>query len=166
MTARFYLVGCGRKKLATRAPARELYVGTLFRKQLAWAEGRARFDLASGTSSPSVHVLSARHGLTSPEAFLEPYDLRIEDLPTRERLRWAEEVSVSLAARVTRARATSPHDDVEVIILAGAAYVEPLRLELANYRRRWAVRDPLAGLQVGERLAWLNARLTGPTVAR
>ena len=34
----FVLISCSKSKLKERAPARELYTGTLFQKAVAWAE--------------------------------------------------------------------------------------------------------------------------------
>jgi hypothetical protein len=62
---RIGLVGCGRAKRPGRHPARALYVGTLFRKALAYSEGM--YD--------RTYILSALHGLVEPDRVLDWYDL-------------------------------------------------------------------------------------------
>lgn len=61
------LVGCVKKKLDRPAPARDLYVSDLFEKQHSYAER---------TGVPWF-VLSAEHGLVTPDQVLAPYDLQL-----------------------------------------------------------------------------------------
>lgn len=58
------IVGCGAAKLDRAAPARELYTGSLFRAARAYAE----------RSGLPWRILSAEHGLISPDKVIEPYD--------------------------------------------------------------------------------------------
>lgn len=69
----FIVVPCCGEKLPHRAPARELYVGQMFRHTLAAALVEARDGAAT------VLVLSALHGLVRLDDELEPYDLRVGD---------------------------------------------------------------------------------------
>lgn len=63
------VIACSGKKLDRPAPARELYVGSLFKMALAAAE-----------RTPDAHVviLSGKHGLVEVDQVLEPYEQRID----------------------------------------------------------------------------------------
>ncbi len=132
------LVACAKEKLDRAAPAGALYVSPLFRKAWRWACTRPAAE---------PFILSARHGLLDPRTVVEPYDLELRQLSRAERDGWAQYVTRAL---VERARGHAP---VRVTILAGASYVEPLRPHLPP---SWVVEEPLAGLQVGQRLAWFT----------
>lgn len=124
------------------APARELYTGALF----AAARRRA---VASGKP---WYILSALHGLVHPEEQLAPYDARLPEVhprrgPPETSLRWAEGAVAALAA-------LAPPGGLDLEVLAGRAYVEPLRRAVP---RSWSIREPLARLGIGKRLAALNA---------
>jgi hypothetical protein len=58
------LVGCVKKTLTHRAPAEDLYVSPLFVGRRRYVEG----------SCDRWFILSAEHGLVTPERELEPYD--------------------------------------------------------------------------------------------
>lgn len=73
-----YVIPCGGAKLNRRAPARELYVGSLFRHTLDNAERSARLDAETLRRPARVLILSALHGLITPDTELDPYDLRME----------------------------------------------------------------------------------------
>ncbi len=87
-TAKIGLVGCGARKLARPAPARELYTGTLFRLSSAYAE----------RVCDEWYVLSALHGLVRPDVVLEPYDLTLTDVSIVGRRAWAAGVLARLEA--------------------------------------------------------------------
>lgn len=61
------VIACGAKKAETPQPARDLYIGTLFRKARAAAEA---------LQVPWL-ILSAKHGLLNPNQIVEPYDQQI-----------------------------------------------------------------------------------------
>jgi len=135
------LVGCGKAKLPQAAPARELYTGSLFRGAL---------QVATARCGPNVMVLSARHGLVPLDVCLEPYELSLLRLSRAEREAWGELVMNELEWRFMVPEA-------ELFIFAGAPYVEALRPRLPE---GWTLVEPLAGLQIGERLAWLAQERT------
>lgn len=72
-----YVVPCGAGKLDHPAPARDLYTGTHFRHTLAKATQCAHLDTAAGLGPTRVLILSALHGLVTPEQVLAPYDMTI-----------------------------------------------------------------------------------------
>jgi hypothetical protein len=139
--AALVLVGCGSRKRAYRAPARELYTGSLF----ALARRRA-ID-----SGKPWYILSALHGLVHPDEVLAPYDARLPEVhprrgPLPASLHWAQGVIAALAE-------LAPPGGLDLEVLAGRAYVAPLRAEAP---RSWLIREPLAGLGIGKRLAALS----------
>ncbi len=63
------IIPCGGAKLTTPAPARELYIGSMFRDQLATA--------LTMTEEENIFILSAKHGLIALDTIVEPYDLKM-----------------------------------------------------------------------------------------
>lgn len=143
---RVALVGCGKAKATVSGPARTLYVGQLFKTSL-------RFALRT---CDVTFVLSALHGLIDPDTELDPYNFTMADLRDRERMVWGERAVQSL-------RAELPHLPLDITGLAGAAYLGPLHGTLKY--RGLTMSEPLSGLGIGQRLAWLKqARSIPPSV--
>lgn len=133
------VIGCGKAKLSRRAPARELYTGSLFVMARRYAEA----------SGQLWAILSAKHGLVLPDQHLDPYDDKLA-------LRGAELASWARRAAERCERLLDSMGVIErVECLAGHAYVEPFRREL--YRLGVATSEPLEGLGLGQRLGWLKA---------
>lgn len=65
------VLACGAQKLATSAPALELYTGPLFASARRWA--------LSVTSRDRIFILSALHGLVRADDVLEPYNVTITE---------------------------------------------------------------------------------------
>ena len=133
------LVSCVKEKRATRARARDLYVSPWFRKARAYVEGTGR----------SWRILSARYGLLGPEKVVRPYDRELEALPREERRAWAKRVLTALQADFP--------DVATVELLAGRRYREFLQPDLEALGV--VVRVPMAGLRIGEQMAWLDRRV-------
>lgn len=133
---RIYLVSCVSRKTPYCAPARDLYVSSLFQKARAYV-------LKSG--SPWF-ILSAEHGLVHPDDVLAPYEKTLNNMRVAERRAWAEKVQSQMEQVL-------PGAD-EVIIFAGTRYREHLEDWL---NRRFArVQVPMRGLQIGKQLQWLT----------
>lgn len=145
------LVACSSQKLDRPAPAHELYCSPLFRKSLAYALSRCT----------QVYVLSAAHGLVLLDQEVKPYDRRLGG--KKERAAWGQRVASALIDNHGR--------EVEYLVLAGRDYADPLVTALRTYDgfrkdgfrkdgwhgvRRELIVQPLASLQVGERLRRLN----------
>lgn len=135
------LVGCVKGKAAAPAPARDLYRGQLWTLRRRYAEARG---LPWG-------VVSAGLGVIDPDAVIEPYEQRIEDLDAPARETWATLARAGLGALLADV------DGRVVEVIAGAAYVEALRpiaealgVELSA---------PLAGLGIGKRKRWLATQI-------
>lgn len=73
-----YVIPCGGAKLDDASPARDLYIGSMFRHTLANVERLAGMDEAEGRGPARVLILSARHGLVQLDDVLEPYDQRMD----------------------------------------------------------------------------------------
>lgn len=131
------LVGCGKAKRSRPAPARDLYIGSLFVATRRYAEARGE----------PWFVASGGHGLLLPDQVLEPYDARAP-FDRLSRSFWAKVVVDRLEAVV------GGPEFVELCM--GAGYAEPLSEEL--WRRGWANEQPLAGLGLGYRLSWLSKK--------
>ena len=132
------LVACSRVKLDRAAPACDLYFSPLFRAARAHAErqyGPGRWL-----------ILSAHWGLVDPERVLGPYDVTLADFAPVQRHAWATRVAEDLSARFDRSTTFWFH--------AGALYREPLMQLVAN-----PTRAPLAGLRIGQQIAWYRQRL-------
>jgi hypothetical protein len=127
------LVACGKQKLAAPAEARLLYVSPLFRKASAYAT--ATYD--------RWFILSARHGLLVPDQVIAPYDLSLRHLSRAERRHWAAAVLAEIEQLNLQ--------DASYFLHAGQRYSEFLAEPLSATR-------PLAGLGIGQQLAWYVAR--------
>lgn len=141
------LIGCSKRKLGRRAPARELYLGQTFRLALRYAEARA----------DRTFVVSALHGLVLLEQELEPYDFTLaRDRRRRvDRDRWADAVVGELA------RAAGVPSSLELLL--GEAYAWPLVRAIGRRQERGAERwpaptMPLASFGTGLAKRWLAAR--------
>ena len=124
------VVGCGAAKRSSRAPARLLYTGTLFRDHLR---------LAVAIRPRAIYVASALYGLIPAEEEIEPYERRLGELDEPSRAAWARGVGASVEL------VTDPGE--LVIVLAGKEY--STWREHAS-RRVWG---PLDGLTLTERRA-------------
>lgn len=133
------IIGCGKAKLATKAPARDLYTGSLFATRRRYAESRASLWF----------VVSAKHGLLSPDEVISPYDQVLSDLLEVDRAAWAVGVVGQLLDELddhVRLR------DVAVEIHSGTDYADPLHDVMVAVGMRPVL--PLRGLGIGEQLAW------------
>lgn len=128
------LVGCGKSKLAHKAPARDLYTGTLFRKARAWAERHG----------DEWGILSAKHFLVMPDQIIEPYERRVQDLSRDYLKQWIWNTNWFIRARWAC-------DTTRFICLASKAYNQafgkPVKIN---------VEFPLEGMGIGKRIQWLS----------
>jgi len=136
VSADVVLAGCVKKKLDHPAPAQDLYISPLFRKERAYAE-------ANGAP---WFVLSAEHGLVAPSTVLEPYDLRLSTTPSAYRRTWGGNVVRQLKTII------GPLSGKVIEVHAGSAYVDAIRDRL--HAEGATVAEPLRGLTMGQRLAW------------
>lgn len=128
-----YLVACVAAKLDHAAEARDLYISPWFRKARTYVER---------TGSPWL-ILSARHGLITPGAVIEPYDATLGRMGAPARRLWGARVLDELARVVDVA--------APLIVLAGRSYRDPLWPSIAS-----RAAAPMEGLAIGQQLAWLS----------
>jgi hypothetical protein len=131
------LVGCVKTKGKSRARAMDLYDSPL------WARRRS---YALATDRPWA-ILSALHGLLDPNEEIDPYELHLASLPTREIRAWSDRSARDVLRWARRHAANT------VEIHAGAEYIE-YGLAEALQDSGLVVLRPLQGLGLGEQLAW------------
>ena len=133
------LISCGKHKKRDRAKAADLYTSPRFRMSV----GIAR-QLALPFS-----ILSAKHGLLSPNKTVEPYDLQLSSLSAESRLAWSKAVFkaiISAKPAITR-----------VIVLAHDEYAHDLVPALRQEGTE--VIEPMRGFSDNSRMMFLNACL-------
>jgi len=140
MVKRIALVACVKEKRASAAPARDLYVSTLFRGLRRYAEAHA----------DAWYVLSAEHCVVRPDQVVAPYERTLNKMPKRERLAWASRVQRQLLELLPPGS--------ELILLAGARYREDIEPFLRSHG--FSVTIPLEGKRLGEQLRFLNQTAT------
>ena len=116
MSKTLVVVGCGAAKRDGPTVAKDLYTSTYFQKKREFAEQRGDF----------WQILSAEHGLISPELEVAPYDTTISDLTDGELDQLAHEVGMDLIDWMAAHEIDGETVD-EIIVLAGKSYIDPLR---------------------------------------
>ena len=135
---RIGLVGCVKSKRPQPAPARDLYTSPLFRGARRSVE----------RSCDRWCVLSAEHGLVSPDRVLAPYERTLTNASSGERRAWATRVLGQVEQEL--GRDLSAH---QFELHAGRAYVA-FGLAPGLTTRGADVLEPLEGLRQGERLSF------------
>lgn len=133
-----FLISCGKHKAAGQTRAGDLYTSPRFRTSAAIAT-RLRQRLL---------ILSAKHGLLSPDDFIEPYDFSLKFMNRGEQLRWAGRVVADL-------RNFCGTSIDRIILLADEDYVADLLPLLAETGLQ--IVDPLHGLFEAGRLSFLKS---------
>ena len=140
--ASLILVGCVKRKRSQSCAARDLYdESPLWRGRRAYAE----------RSGAPWYILSAKHGLLAPNAWIGPYDLALNHLKREERRDWSRNVLDELRARFP----TLTGKIVECH--AGKDYLEN-GLEDGLRKAGAVVRRPLAGMGIGVQLRWYRVQ--------
>jgi len=140
------LVGCCKPKLKVRAMAEDLYTSPLF---------KASMEEADAVADDAV-ILSAKHGLVSKQAVVEPYTQTLSKKAEKTRFR------EMIEAQVEELRAKYPNLK-SVKLFAGKNYVEGFREAAQNAGLAVEVVDVLEGKQMGERLSYLKKQAVGRT---
>lgn len=136
------LVGCAAAKLSHPAPARDLYTSQLFRKAATYAEA----------NSDRWYILSAEHGLVSPDRVLEPYDTKLGAKNGPPIWDWAQRVADQLDAELFLIGTPL----AELLVLAGEQYRTFLR---CSPIRGMPARVPMEGMGIGQQLGYLTHHL-------
>jgi hypothetical protein len=131
------VLGCTRKKRAEPASANELYISRRF---------KASLRLVRALDAPYA-ILSGKHGIVSPEATLEPYDLNLADVSSAKRRLWAGKVLKQLRSRGKGRKIT---------LLATPDYTTPLVEINKESDLPLALETPWVQLEKPDRLVWLD----------
>jgi cytoplasmic iron level regulating protein YaaA (DUF328/UPF0246 family) len=133
------LVSCVSEKNNQALPARELYCSDWFIKASRYAM----------QISDEWYILSAKHGLLSPNKVIDPYNQTLKSMSSKSRRAWAKKVYGELQ------KILNPGD--QVVFLAGETYRE----HLSDMARKMGcnVNIPMEGLRIGEQLKWLKEHL-------
>lgn len=130
------LISCVSKKLNKPAPAHELYISDLFKKNLAYARK---------LKPKAIYILSAKYGLVPLEKRIAPYNKTLNTMKDKQVRAWAELVLKDLRGKVGKKD--------QVIFLAGERYRKYLAPEFSK------VSVPMRGLGIGKQLAFLKHAL-------
>lgn len=137
-----HLVSCVGQKRGEPSAAKDLYIFDWFKKARTYAEA------AGGR----WYILSAEHGLVTPDTKIAPYEKTLNTMPIRERREWAMKVCSQMDEVLP--------DLSRAVFLAGRRYRE----FLIGYfeERKVEVVIPMAGLRIGEQRSWLSKHLPPP----
>jgi hypothetical protein len=131
------LISCGKEKRSQRTKVRDMYIGDLFQKSIAYARS---------LSPDSIYILSAKHGLLSLDVEIEPYEETLKGKSKPHKMMWSERV-------VNELRRVSRLDADRFTILAGRDYREFLLPHIHHYQ------IPMEGKRQGEQLQYLKEQL-------
>lgn len=134
MRKKIVLISCVSQKLPHKAKARDLYVSTLFKLNLKYA---------NSLRPNEIYVLSAKYGLLELEREIDPYEQTLNNMRSSEIKEWANSV-------LQQIRSVASLEEAEFIFLAGDKYRKYLLPHIKN-----AV-VPLEGLRIGEQLQRLK----------
>ena len=128
------LISCVSQKRTHRSKAKDLYISTLFKKNLAYARR---------LSPDAIYILSAKYGLLDLETEIDPYNLTLNTMSASEIRSWADKILQQLS------QIANLNDD-HFIFLAGMKYRKYLLPHLMSYE------IPLEGLTIGRQLHLLS----------
>ena len=131
----FVLISCSKSKLETKASARELYTGDLFQKAVTWAERHQH----------PWFIVSALHGLVTPDQELTPYDFTLKQLRTREREAWGQRAISALS----KYAATGSH----AFLIMPELYRRSIQPALLQHGITYE--NPVKGMRIGQQKSWL-----------
>jgi cytoplasmic iron level regulating protein YaaA (DUF328/UPF0246 family) len=135
--SRIVLISCVSQKLGHRAKAKDLYISSLFKKNLQYAL----------TIRPDkVFILSAKYGLLELDDEIDTYDVTLNAMKSQEIVNWSRFVLSQLKAK------TDFNNDV-FIFLAGNKYRKYLLPHIKNFQ------IPMQGLGIGKQLQFLTNKL-------
>lgn len=138
MRKRIILISCVSQKLPHRAKAKDLYISTLFKLNLKYAELLAPDE---------IFILSAKHGLVGLDQEIEPYEQTLNNMRSSEIKVWANHV-------IEKIKKVCKIEESEFTFLAGDKYRKHLLPHIKNYK------IPLKGLRIGEQLQKLKSLTT------
>jgi hypothetical protein len=128
------LISCVNKKLDRKSTVENIYISSLFKKNLTYAK----------SLNPSeIYILSAEHGLLKLTDEIEPYNKTLNKMSVNERKEWSKVV-------VSQLKSLADLKNDQFTFLAGDKYRKYLLTELEH------IKIPMQGLKIGEQLQWLT----------
>ncbi len=140
---RIGFVGCVKGKADRPMPAQELYTSSLFIKRRKFVE----------ESCDSWWILSAEHGLVSPNEILAPYDRALKDATVLEKRLWSAQVLDAVALRI------SVEAGAIAEFHAGKEYRD-FGLSSGLLEAGWRIVNPTEGMRIGGQLQFYARALT------
>jgi len=131
---RIVLISCARKKLSDSAKSKDLYISTLFKLNLKYA---------NRLNADGIYILSARYGLLGLEQHIDPYEKTLNTMSASEVKQWSLQVFEQI-------KKVSAIEDTEFVFLAGDKYRKYLLPHMNNFQ------IPLKGLPIGKQLKKLK----------
>ena len=131
------LISCVSQKLDYKSKAKDLYVSSLFKKNMAYAH-KLKAD--------EIYILSAKYGLLKLNDEIEPYNLTLNTMGVKEKKVWADKVLIQMEN-------TENISNTNFIFLAGANYRKYLVGNMPYFE------VPMEGLQIGKQLQYLTEHL-------
>lgn len=128
------LISCVSVKQEHKAKAEELYISPLFKYGLAYAKS---------LKPDQIYILSAKYGLVGLDKVIEPYNVTLNKMSSKEIKEWSERVLSQLRQKIDL-------DADQIIFLAGKNYRKYLIPHIKNYS------IPLKGLGIGRQLKYLK----------
>jgi hypothetical protein len=137
------LIACCKTKLDTAVPvaAEKLYLGQLFKAQLAYARKVLQLP------DDRIFVLSAKYTLVGLQEEILPYEATLAERGVKQRIAWGQCVMGML-----REQGHYPYDK-HFVVMAGRLYQEGLVLHLKHREYEWSVPHP-SSLGYGEQVSW------------
>lgn len=132
------LISCVSQKLDHKAKAEDLYISTLFKKNLQYARS---------LNPDNIFILSAKYGLLGLDDEIDPYDVTLNSMKVNEVRDWSGLVLSQLKQK------TDIIND-EFVFLAGIKYRKYVLPHLVNSQ------VPMNGLKIGEQLHWLTKQIS------
>ncbi len=130
------LISCVSKKLNYKAKAKELYISSLFKLNMKYAQS---------LSPDKIFILSAKYGLLKLDEEIDPYNETLNEKKDSEIKEWAGRVLNQLTKEADL-------ENDEIIFLAGEKYRKYLLPQIKNYK------VPLEGLGIGKQLGLLKEK--------
>ena len=127
-------ISCVKSKRSYTCVAKDMYISTLFRNMLQYAEK---------LKPQKIFILSAKYGLLETGDVISPYEKTLNSMRVSERRAWGEEV-------LSKLRQKTDLQKDKFIFLAGARYREELLPHIKHYE------VPMEGLPFGRQLQWLK----------
>ena len=147
------LIACSKSKSFDKSnrtqkkKAIDAYSSPLFNKSVKWAKNRNK----------EIQIMSAKHKLIRTEKEIKNYDLSLNDLNAKQRKQWALKVAKDIILEHYGdfdGKKKDRQPIKKVYLLGGKKYTQDLRRNLED--RGIKVNEPLEGMEIGERLSYLN----------